>query len=375
MRRAAERQLPRFLFDYLEGGAGSEGSLRRNLDAFQQMTITPRVLRKLDEITTNLRVLGQDLSFPAIVGPTGLNGALWPSGDLLLASAAASIGVPFTLSTAANATLEQVTRHVGSPPWFQLYVWDMAHAHRMVDEAATCGSPVLVLTVDVPLGGRRLRDLRNSFAFPLQPRLRLLADVAMRPRWAARAVSASQPFRMAYANGEGGNDLRLLSRRLIPLGWDDVRRFRDRWKGTFLLKGIMDPADADFAVSAGVDGLIVSNHGGRQLDSAPASLLALTQVVDAVGGRTRVLMDGGVRTGDDILRSLAAGADAVLLGRAVLYGLAARGGAGAWEVLDILKKEFETSLALAGFASVSHVRSDGQNRRGQARPTSTPVVE
>ncbi len=299
---------------------------------------------------------------PVLVAPTGLNGILRPRGDEQLARAAVAAGTRFILSTAANATIEEVVRASTKPPWFQLYIVERELALQHIARAKAAECPVLMLTVDVPVGGRRLRDLKSGLSFPLKFTPRIVADSISRPIWAAqqlraRGWSAAMPL-TGDDSADAGRKQRLLSRKFdSSLVWDDVARIRDIWKGPLVLKGILDVQDAETAAGVGVDGIVVSNHGGRQLDAAPASLSVLPEIASAVRGKARVLLDSGVRCGDDVIRALALGADAVLVGRPMLYGLAARGERGARAVLELFRSELSTSMALAGFsdpAEISH---------------------
>jgi (S)-mandelate dehydrogenase len=358
-RQLAKRRLPGFVYDYVEGGADNEEALALNRAAFRSWRIVPRVLRGAPAPTTESQWFGTPSQLPIVIAPTGLNGLVRPGGDQLLARAAARAGVPFAMSTAANATLEQVIAASGVAPWFQLYVMDRDVAFRQVDLASTLGCPVLVLTVDVPAGGRRTRDLRNGLRAASPPSPKMVLDAVRRPIWTIRQLAGPHARRLPMlGQGDGAANSALQSdlraRRFdATLDWEFLGRLRDRWRGPLVLKGVMAPKDALRAAEIGVDGVVISNHGGRQLDSAPSSLVMLPQVVAAVADRLVILLDGGVRNGADILKAMALGAKGVLIGRPTLYGLAGDGGRGAEQVLDNLRTEILAALLLSG---LSHPR-------------------
>lgn len=354
-RQLAKARLPRFLYDYVEGGADTEDAVALNRASFQRWRIVPRVLRGVSAPSTTVDLFGRTWSLPLAIAPTGLNGFLRPFADQDLAKVAAQNGVPFVLSTAANASLEQATHAAGEPPWFQLYVMDRAVALRQVKQAYDLGCPALVLTVDVPIGGNRFRDRRNGFLPGAQLSSAILKDTILRPRWALSQFLAPRArlLPMLLADDQAlTQDLR--ARRFdMTLDWDFVRRLRDMWKRPLLIKGILDPRDAMAAVEAGVDGVIVSNHGGRQLNAAPSTLAMLPIICAAVGASMPVLLDGGIRTGEDIVKTLALGASGIMIGRAALYGLAADGTRGAQGVFDILRGELQAALILSGSRGIA----------------------
>lgn len=357
-RRAARRVLPRFVFEYVDGAADDEVCLARNRRDFDTITLTPRVLRDTSRIDTSIEVFGSTWRHPFAVAPTGLNGLVRPGGDALIAAAAAAAGVPFTLSTASNQRLENVRQAApGGEQWLQLYVMqDRSIAEQLVARAVVGGYRALVLTVDVPVSGNRERDARNGFKLPMRPTPGLAWDVISHPRWALRqalggapkfANLVADPKAKLSAQAQAALLARAMDRTLV---WDSLRWLRSIWKGPLLLKGLLHPADAALALEHGVDGLIVSNHGGRQFDAAPSAITALPVVVDAVQGRVPVFMDSGVRRGTDVARALALGARAVFIGRPVLYGLAGEGQAGVGAVLRLLGEEFERCMVLLGAA-------------------------
>lgn len=355
-RRAARRLLPRFVFEYIDGAAEDEVCLARNRRDLEAVTLAPRVLRDTGSIDTSIEVFGSTWRYPFAVAPTGLNGLVRPGGDASIAVAAAAVGVPFTLSTASNQRLEAVCDAApGGEKWLQLYVMqDRAIAVQLVSRAAAAGYRTLVLTVDVPVSGNRERDLRNGFRLPFRFTPALMRDLMNHPRWALRqAVSGTPEFANLVADPQAVLSAQaqaaLLTRTMDRLlVWDSLQWLRSIWPGPLLLKGLLHPADAALALAHGVDGLIVSNHGGRQFDAAPSAIGALPAIVDAVQGRIPVFMDSGVRRGTDVARALALGARAVFVGRPVLYGLAASGQTGVEGVLRLLGEEFERCMVLLG---------------------------
>jgi (S)-mandelate dehydrogenase len=366
-RHRARSRLPRAVFDYVDGGAEAELALAANRRALDAVALVPRVLRDVSRRDTSMTLFGTRHALPLVIAPTGCNGLIHRDGDVLLARAAAAAGIPFALSTAANATIETVARATGTPPWFQLYVTERALAERLVASADAAGCPVLMLTVDVPVGGKRLRDRRNGFALPLRWSPRLVADLACHPRWLVQMRDGVPPFaNLAAALGEADPQRQagLLARNMdASFCWDDLSRLRARWPRTLVVKGILHADDARRALECGADGIVVSNHGGRQLDASPAPADVLPAIVDAVGGRLAVLADGGVRRGEDVLKLLALGADAVLLGRATLYGLAAAGERGVAAVLASLRDDLDRGMALCGAATLAAVRALDAVRR------------
>ena len=355
-RRAARRTLPGFVFDYVDGAADDNQCLARNRRDLDAVTLVPRVLRDTRSVDTALDVFGTRWRFPYAIAPTGLNGLIRPGGDAALARAAAAMGVPFTQSTASNQRLETVRQAApDNPHWLQLYVMqDRAIAEQLVRRARQCGVQALVLTVDVPVSGNRERDARNGFSLPLRPTAKLAWDLASHPRWSLRMARSGaprfanlveHPDTVLSAQAQAALLSRAMDRSLV---WDSLQWLRSLWDGPLLLKGILHPQDAAHALQHGVDGLIVSNHGGRQLDAAPSAISVLPAIVQAVQGQVPVFMDSGVRRGSDVARALALGARAVFIGRPVLYGLATSGQAGAEAVMQILARELTLTMTLLG---------------------------
>jgi len=362
-RREARRRLPRFVFDYVDGAADDGHCLRRNRSDLDAVTLTPRVLRDTTAVDTSIEVFGTQWRVPFGIAPTGLNGLVRPGGDGILAAAARRIGAPFTLSTASNMRLEDVRASApDGVQWMQLYVMHREMAQRIVQRAQKAGYQALVLTVDVPVSGNRELDVRNGFRMPFKPTPRLAWDLATHPRWALRAARVGAPdFVNITADGEDAGSASmqaaLLARAMDrSLVWETLAWLREHWKGPLLLKGVLHADDARLALAHGVDGLIVSNHGGRQLDASPSAIAALPGVVDAVRGTIPVFMDSGIRRGGDVAKALALGARAVFVGRPVLFGLAARGAEGVDAVLKSLGDELIRAMVLAGAPSVADLQ-------------------
>jgi (S)-mandelate dehydrogenase len=362
-RELARRRLARFAFDYLEGGAEDGRTLARNVAAWQAVLFRPRALQDVAEVDCSVELLGRRQALPMLVGPTGLNGLYWPRAEEALACAARDAGVPFVLSTASTSLLEDVRAASDGELWLQLYVQrDRRIAEDMMARARAAQFHALMLTVDTMVHGKRDHDVRNGFRMPVPWTPRLMADLARHPRWCLRMLrQRGSPQLVNLARSSGlAPDLQeqaaAMSRQMdMSLNWNDLAWVRRHWPGPVIVKGILTPEDARTALDHGADGIVVSNHGGRQLESAPSSLERLPEIVDVAGERMHVFIDGGVRRGSDMAKALALGAKAVLLGRAPLYGLAARGPQGAAEVLAILRGEFETTLRLLGVPAASRL--------------------
>lgn len=355
-RAQARRRLPRFAFDYLDGGAEDGLGLARNVAAYRQLIFSPRILRDVSGVDSTVSLFGRAQSMPAVVGPTGLNGLYWPKAEETLALAAHAAGLPFAMSTASTSLLEDVRAVTSGDLWLQLYVQqDRRIAQSMMQRAQALGFSTLMLTVDTMVHGKRDHDVRNRFKMPLRITPRLVMDVATHPRWCMRMLrqgGSPQLVNLAHSADVPVSmqaQAALMSRQMdMSLDWDAIAWMRAHWRGPVLLKGVLSVADAQLARQYGVDGVVLSNHGGRQLESAPSPLEILPAVVDAVGDKLEVFVDGGIRRGDDIVKARALGAKAVLLGRAPLYGLAAAGPQGVADVLQILREEFEVALRLLG---------------------------
>jgi len=355
-RALARRRLSRFAFDYLEGGAEDGRTLERNRAAYEQLLFRPRVFRDVSTVDPSVTIFGRKQSLPAIVGPTGLNGLYWPRAEEALATAAHAAGLPFAMSTASTSLLEDVRAVTTGDLWLQLYVQqDRRIAETMMQRARSLGFSTLMVTVDTMVHGKRDHDIRNNFRMPLRVTPKLLLDLALHPRWCARMLrqgGSPQLVNLAKSAGAQVNinvQAAAMSRQMeMALEWDSIAWLRDHWRGNLLVKGVLSVEDTVLAHKHGVDGVILSNHGGRQLESAPSPLEILPAVADAVGSRMAVFVDSGVRRGSDIAKARALGAKGVLLGRAPLYGLAASGPQGVADVLHILRDEFDITLRLLG---------------------------
>jgi isopentenyl diphosphate isomerase/L-lactate dehydrogenase-like FMN-dependent dehydrogenase len=354
MRELAQRRLPRLLFDFVDGGAEDERALRRNEDALGQTRLLPRPLNGTAQRDQSVELFGQRLSMPVLIGPTGLAGMLWPRGEAHSARAALGADTVYVMSHASTVSIEDLMREVGGKLWMQVFVYrDRGLTRTFVERAHAAGYQALVVTIDNQVAGWRERDLRNGFTVPLQLGGRSVLDMALHPGWLWR-MSQTPRFTFAnYTEREIKSDVISMAARIGQLldpgvSWRDMEWLRGLWDGPLLIKGILHPEEARRAVALGVDGLIVSNHGGRQLDSAPGSFEALPGVLDAVGGKVPVLMDGGIRRGSDVLKTLALGARACLIGRPQLWGLAVAGEQGVAWVLSCLRAEIDRTMALCG---------------------------
>jgi (S)-mandelate dehydrogenase len=357
-RRQARKRLPKFVFDYVEGGADEELAIARNEEALRRILLLPARLTAVDTIDLQTTLFGKRFASPLIVAPVGLCGLLWPDGDICMARAAARASMPLMVPTAATTSMEQVAAVSPGEKWFQLYMLqDHSVTHSLIDRASACEFRVLVLTVDVAINGHRARDLRNGFVFPLQATPRLCADVFAHPRWAWQLLQHGIP---SLANlecaGESGGQAKvaLLQRRMDrSFTWRRLEEIRSRWHGAIVLKGILRARDAKRAVDCGIDGIVVSNHGGRQLDCVPSSMDVLESVLTAVAGKLEVLVDGGFRRGSDVIKALALGARGVLIGRPALYGLGAAGERGVFAVLDYLLADIQRTMTLLGVSRLT----------------------
>jgi len=356
LRRVARRRLPNFIFEYVEGGAEDEVTLKRNRDVFERIAWLPRALVGMWPPDLRTELFGRQLGLPLVIAPTGFNGMLWRQGDIALASAAAAAGIPFSLSTASNCLLQRLAAAVQGDQWFQLYPYkDEAVVDRLVDRAAEAGCGALVITADAPVLGAREWDQRNYRA-PMELSAASRIDVLLHPRWLARIMlpSGAPAFENLQEFLPPGHHSALVGAKysfsqINPrLSWKDVERIRSRWSAKLVVKGLLCVEDARRAADAGADGIVLSNHGGRQLDGAASSVELLPAVASELGDKLTVMVDGGFRRGTDILKALALGADAVWLGRATLYGLAAGGEAGVTHALGILRAEMERAMTLLG---------------------------
>jgi (S)-mandelate dehydrogenase len=366
LRRIARSRVPRAIFDFFDGGAEDEVTLRANHAAFERVRLLPRVLVDVAEVDTRTELFGVDSRFPLAIAPMGAIGAGRTGADLDLARAAKAYGIPYTLATPATTSIERVANEVGGRLWFQLYVLrDAEFRRKLVARAHAAGYEALLVTVDVPVGGKRERDSRNDFTAPFRPTWRNSRDMWRRPAWVIDMLRHGIP-RMENLAGFVQWSTRVTDAGAASVGraqdasfdWEGLKQVRDQWPGKLLVKGIARPDDAARVLTIGCDGLVVSNHGGRQLDGAAATLDALPAISRAVGAKLTVLLDGGVRRGVDLLKARALGAQAVLAGRAPLYGVMAGGEPGARRALEILTGEFERAMKLSGVRSVVDITPD-----------------
>jgi L-lactate dehydrogenase (cytochrome) len=354
LRAIARRRIPRSIFEYVDHGSYDELTLARNRSDFDALRFRQRVLIDVARQSLACRILGEDASMPLVIAPTGMTGLVHADGEIRAAQAAEAFGVPFTLSTVSICSIEDVRAAVTRPFWFQLYVMrDRGYTEVLLQRAAAAGCPLLMLTVDIPVSGLRRRDAKNGLAVPPRLTMRNFVDVLGKPRWLASVMMGRRKTFGNLVDRMPHTGLATLSQWIstqfdASVTWKDVDWVRARWPGKLVIKGILDPEDARQASAMGVDGIVVSNHGGRQLDGASSTIAALPAVVEAVQGRCEVLLDGGVRSGQDVLKSVALGARAAMTGRAFLYGLGAGGRAGVTTALEILSRELQVSLALTG---------------------------
>lgn len=366
LRQLAMRRAPRAIFDYVDRGSYDETTIRSNRTDLDALKLRQRVMIDVDRLSTATTMLGQPVAIPLALAPTGLTGIMHPDGEILAARAAQVFGVPFTLSTMSICSIEAVAAAVEKPFWFQLYVMrDRGFAASLIERAKAARCSALMLTADLQIQGQRHRDIKNGLTVPPKLTLRNALDIATKPRWALGMLRTPHKgfgnLTDALPKGSGG--LSTLSQWIASqfdptLSWKDVEWVRSLWPGKLIVKGILDPDDARAAVAAGADAVVVSNHGGRQLDGAPSSISALPRIVEAIGGRSEVWMDGGVRSGQDVFKALALGASATLIGKAFLYGLGAMGEQGAATALELIRKELDVTMALTGTRDVRDIRRE-----------------
>lgn len=364
-REAARRRLPPFLFHYIDGGAYAEQTLRRNCDDLQRLALRQRVLKEVGDVDLSTRLFGRDLSLPVALAPVGLTGMYARRGEVQAARAATARGIPFTLSTVSVCPIEEVQGQVEQPIWFQLYVLkDRGFMANALERAWAAGVRTLVFTVDMPVPGARYRDAHSGMSGPNAAFRRMLQAIS-HPRWAWDVGLCGRPHDLGNVSAYLKRKIALddyvgwLGANFDPsIGWRDLQWIRDSWKGEMILKGILDPQDARDAVRFGADGIVVSNHGGRQLDGVLSTVRALPAIADAVKGELTVLADSGIRSGLDVVRMLAQGADAVLLGRAFVYALAAAGEKGVAKLLELIDKEMRVAMTLTGARRIADISRD-----------------
>jgi len=362
LRKQMQRRVPRMFYDYCESGSWTESTFEANETDLQAIKFRQRVAIDVSERSTAMKMLGQDVPMPVALAPTGLTGMQHADGEILAAQAAEAFGVPFTLSTMSICSIEDVAANTSKPFWFQLYVMrDRNFIRNLVERAKAANCSALMITLDLQIMGQRHKDVRNGLSAPPKLTLGNIMNLATKPSWCLGMLGTRRrQFRNIVGHVEGVKDMSSLAdwtaSQFDPrLSWEDVAEIRRMWDGKVILKGILDAEDAKQAVNVGADAIVVSNHGGRQLDGAASSIAALPAIVDAVGDKTEVWMDGGIRTGQDVLRAVALGARGTLIGRAFLYGLGAGGRAGVTRVLEILNKELDLTMALCGRSNLSEV--------------------
>ncbi|MEZ5661159.1 MAG: alpha-hydroxy acid oxidase [Burkholderiaceae bacterium] len=360
LRRIARRRLPRAIFEFIDGGAEDEITLSANRRDFEAISLLPRVLVDVDAPELATMILGRPAGAPLIISPMGSCSLVWPDADLAIARAAKAMNIPHTLSTMASSTIERLAEQVGGRLWFQLYVLrDMAFNLRLLDRARDAGYEALVITVDLAVGGKRERDLRNGITIPLKPSLRLALDTLRHPRWLAHLATHGSPrydnVRELFDADQSGLTIAAMVGRNLDAGfdWDDLARLRDRWPNKLVIKGVQRADDAQRLLALGADAIWVSNHGGRQLDGAASSISSVAAIADALDGRAEVFVDSGVRRGMDMLRARTLGAQAVAIGRPALFGAACGGDPGARHALGILTDELRRAMQLSGVARLT----------------------
>jgi L-lactate dehydrogenase (cytochrome) len=362
LRARARRKVPKAFFEYADSGSYSEQTLKANRTDLEAIRLRQKVLVDVSARDLTTTVLGRKIKAPMILAPIGLLGMQYGDGEILAARAAYDAGIPWTLSTMSICSIEQVAEHARRPFWFQLYVIrDRGFSKALMERAIKAGCDTLVLTVDLQVLGQRHRDVRNGMTVPPEFRIKNVIDIAMKPRWAWSALKGkSKTFGNIAGHVPGMEGVNSLAKwtndQFDPaLNWKDVEWIKEFWPGKLIIKGILDEDDAKMAVKLGADAIVVSNHGGRQLDGAPSSISMLPRIAQAVGSDTEVLFDGGIRTGADLLRALALGARACLIGRAYVYGLGAGGETGIATAIDILEKELSVTMALTGVGKVTDI--------------------
>ena len=364
LRLSAKRRLPQAIFDFFDGGAEDEVTLRDNEAAYKRIQLLPRVLTDVSEIDTSTVILGKPAALPMAIAPTGAVGFGWHGGDIAIARAAVAAGIPYTLSSTATASIEQIAKAAPGRLWFQAYILrNKPFLEALIERARAADYEALVITVDLPVGGKRERDFRNDFSVPFRFTPRNLLDFVRHPRWLSDIIRLGMPVmeNLVGLETKATNSNAIASsvgRNYDPsFNWDALQKIRDSWPRKLIIKGILASEDAVRVATMGCDAVVVSNHGGRQLDGAVATIDALPGVIQAVNGRIPVLLDGGVRRGSDIFKALAMGAAGVMLGRATLYGVAAAGEAGASLSIAILKDELIRTMQLCGTRSTNAVNS------------------
>ena len=377
LRVLAKKRVPRMFYDYVDSGAWTGGTYEANEADFKRIKLRQRVAVDITNRSLATTMVGQHVSMPVALAPTGIIGMQRGDGEILVARAAAKAGIPYTLSTMSVCSIEDVAANTEKPFWFQLYVMkDRDFIGRLIDRAKAAGCSALVLTLDLQIIGQRHRDIKNGLTTPPKVTLANILNIATKPRWCLSMLGTKRrSFGNVVGHTPGADNMRSISLWIAEqfdpkLSWDDIKWIRDRWGGKLILKGILDPEDAERALQVGADAMIVSNHGGRQLDGALSSIAALPSIVRTVGNRMEIFLDGGVRSGQDVLKAVALGARAVFIGRAFLYGVQALGGEGVTLALDIIRKELDTTMALCGYRDILQVDRTIIDRRDETRELS-----
>ena len=362
LREIYKRRVPKMFIDYAESGSYSEQTLHWNREDLQKIKLKQKILTDVSKRDTKTTIAGKPVNVPLVLAPIGLCGMQHANGEILAAKAAAEAGIPFTLSTMSVCSIEDVASETNKPFWFQLYVMkDRTFIRNLIARAAAAKCSALVLTVDLQLLAQRHRDIKNGLTVPPKMKLANILDIMTKPRW---AMGILRTKRRSFGNLVGhvkgltntGSLGAWTAEQFDPaLNWEDVKWIRKLWKGKLIIKGIMEVSDARLALKHGADGIVVSNHGGRQLDGAPSSISALPKIVDAIGDKTEILFDGGVRTGQDLMRGLALGAKGAMIGRAFVYGLGANGQQGVKTAIECIRKELDMSMALCGVNKISEI--------------------
>ncbi|NOL49372.1 alpha-hydroxy acid oxidase [Pelistega europaea] len=368
LRKVAKRKVPKMFYDYVDCGSYTQSTYYANTTDFERLKFRQRVAVNISNRSTATTMLGEKVSMPLAISPTGITGMQRADGEILAAKAAEAFGIPFTLSTMSCCSIEDVAANTTRPFWFQLYMMkDRDFMARLIQRAKKAGCSALVVTLDLQVPGQRHLDIKNGLSTPPKPTLRNLLNLATKPEWCWHMLHTN---RRSFGNIVGhipqADNLKVLSKWTVEqfdttLNWNDLEWIKEQWGGKIILKGILDPRDAEMAVQHGADAIVVSNHGGRQLDGAPSTIQALPAIVERVkqlGSSMEIYIDGGIRTGQDILRAYALGADAVMVGRAFLYGLGAYGQAGVYKALELLQKELDISMAFCGHTDINKVNKD-----------------
>lgn len=368
LRLAARRRLPRGVFEFVDRGSEDEVALRNNRAAFERIKLRHRALMDVSGRDVSTTLFGKPIGVPMAIAPTGAAGLCWHLGELELAKAAAAANIPFTMATSSMTAMETIAKEAGGRLWFQLYVWKQRElSYQLIERAHRAGFEALIITVDTIVPPNREYNPRNGFLLPFHPTARFTVDIAMHPDWFFRVLmrylttigmprneNYPDPFRRPITTDPGTREVM----RQDTLCWDDIRVFRDKWPGVLMIKGVNRPDDAVKAIEYGIDGVIVSNHGGRNMDSAVATIDVLPEIAEAVGERASVILDSGIRRGSDIVKALALGAKAVLTGRATLYGTAVGGQAGAAYAINIIRNELDKTMAYTGCRSIDEITTD-----------------